>query len=204
MPHPDATPEALLNQARAGNAAALGQLLELYRNYLRLMARSLISQPVRIRLDASDLVQETFLKAHREFPSFLGSTEPELVAWLRQILVRSLADQVKRHRARKRDYRREEPMEVLLDRSSLAIQERLASHQSSPSAHSSRREQAVLLADALEKLPADYREIFLLRNLEHIPFDEIAARMGRSSGAVRMLWTRAIAKLSHLLKEDSP
>ena len=168
------------------------------------MARSLISQPLRLRLDASDLVQETFLKAHREFPGFLGSTEPELVAWLRQILVRSLADQVKRHRARKRDYRREEPMEVLLDRSSLAIQERLAAPVSSPSAHTTRREQAVLLADALEKLPADYREVFLLRNLERIPFETIAARMGRTPGAVRMLWTRAIRKLAPLLKEDSP
>ncbi len=112
-----------------------GQLLELYRNFLRLMARSLINQPLRLRLDASDLVQETFLKADREFPGFLGSTEPELVAWLRQILVRSLADQLKRHRAKRRDYRREESVDVLLDRSSLAIQERLAAPVSSPSAH---------------------------------------------------------------------
>src|SRR5271167_164059 len=138
---PDAIPELLLQQTRAGDEAARGQLLELYRNYLRLMARTLISQPLRVRLDASDLVQETFLKAHREFSGFLGSTEPELVAWLRQILVRSLADQVRQHRAQRRDYRREEPMEVLLDRSSLAIQAQLAAPLSSPSAHSSRREQ---------------------------------------------------------------
>src|SRR5580693_8789723 len=108
MTPPDANPELLLDQARAGDAAALGRLLELYRNYLRLMARALISQPLRVRLDASDLVQETFLKAHREFPAFLGSTEPELIAWLRQILVRVLTDLIKRHRAGKRDYRREE------------------------------------------------------------------------------------------------
>jgi RNA polymerase sigma-70 factor (ECF subfamily) len=165
------------------------------------MARSLISEPLRVRLDASDLVQETFLKAHREFRNFLGSTEAELVTWLRQILVRNLADQVRQHRARLRDYRREESVEVLLDRSSLAIQEQLATPISSPSAHTSRREQAVLLADALEKLPADYREVFLLRNLKRIPFETIAARMGRSSGAVRMLWMRAIKKLSQLIKE---
>ena len=135
MPPSEAIPERLLEQARAGDQAARGQLLELYRNYLRLMARSLINQPLRVRLDASDLVQETFLKAHREFVGFLGSTEPELVTWLRRILVRSLADQLKRHRAGRRDYRREESVEVLLDRSSLAIQERLAAPVSSPSAH---------------------------------------------------------------------
>jgi RNA polymerase sigma-70 factor (ECF subfamily) len=204
MPPSDAIPELLLEEARAGNQAALGRLLELYRNYLRLVARALIGQALRIRLDASDLVQETFLKAHREFADFLGSTEPELAGWLRKILVRSLADQVRQHRARRRDYRREESIEVVLDHSSLAIQARLAAPLSSPSVHSSRREQAVLLADALEKLPVDYREVFLLRNLERIPFETIAARMGRSSGAVRMLWTRAIKKLSQLLKENPP
>ena len=85
---------------------------------------------------------------------------------------------------------------MLLDRSSLAIQEHWPRAVARPVPTPSRREQAVLLADALERLPADYREVFILRNLEHIPFDEIAARMGRSAGAVRMLWTRAIKKRS--------
>src|SRR5690242_14109763 len=73
-------PERLLERARAGDDAALGQLLELYRNYLRLVARALIGQALRVRMDASDLVQETFLKATREFGQFLGSNEPELTA----------------------------------------------------------------------------------------------------------------------------
>ena len=68
---------------------------------------------------------------------------------------------------------------MLLDRSSLAIQQQLADSIASPSAHAVRREQAVLLADALARLPADYREVFILRNLEQVPVDEIAARMGR-------------------------
>jgi RNA polymerase sigma-70 factor (ECF subfamily) len=204
MRHPDSTPEFLLSQARAGDATSRGHLLELYRNYLRLMARALISQPLRVRLDASDLVQETLLKAHREFAQFLGSTEPELIAWLRQIQVRSLADQLKRHRAKGRDYRREEPMEVILDRSSQAIQSRLAAPLSSPSAHTSRREQVVLLANALEKLSADYREVFIMRNLEHMPFDQIAERMGRTSGAVRKLWTRTMLALKRTLEESPP
>ena len=151
------------------------------------MARSLIRQPLQVQLDASDLVQETFLKAHREFRQFAGSGERELVAWLRQILVRTLANQAKHHRARGRDQRRQESLDVLLDRSSLAIQEQLADSIASPSAHAVRREQAVLLADALARLPADYREVFILRNLEQVPVDEIAARMGRSPNAVRKL-----------------
>jgi RNA polymerase sigma-70 factor, ECF subfamily len=200
---PDVIPERLLEQVRDGDEAALGRLLELYRNYLRLIAGSLIGQALSVRLDASDLVQETFLKASREFGQFLGSTEPELTAWLRRILVRTLANQAKHHGRQARDYHRQESLEAMLDRSSEAVQRALAAPSPSPSGHAIRREQAVLLADALEKLPADYREVFILRNLEHVPFDEVAARMGRSPGAARVLWKRAMDRLSQLLKEPS-
>jgi RNA polymerase sigma-70 factor (ECF subfamily) len=195
--------ESLLERAGAGDIAARGQLLELYRNYLRLMARSLIGQALRTRLAPSDLVQETFLKAHREFPSFAGSGEPELVAWLRRILVRTLTDLARYHHARVRDHRRQESLEALLDRSSLAVQQALAAPASSPSASAARREQAVLLADALERLPAPYREVFILRNLEHVPIEEIAARMVRSVNAVHKLWARALIALKREL-EDHP
>jgi RNA polymerase sigma-70 factor, ECF subfamily len=201
MPTPDAIPERLLERIRDGDGAALGRLLELYRNYLRVIARPLIGQALRVRLDASDLVQETFLKASREFDGFVGSTELELTAWLRRILVRTLLNQAKHHGRRARDYHRQESLEAMLDRSSEAVQQALAAPSTSPSGHAIRREQAVLLADAMERLPADYREVFILRNLEHIPFDEVAARMGRSPGAARVLWKRAMDRLSQLLKE---
>jgi RNA polymerase sigma-70 factor, ECF subfamily len=195
--------DLLLDQARAGDPAALGRLLELHRNHLRLLARSLIHQPLQVRLDASDLVQETFLKAHREFRQFVGSRECELVAWLRQILVHTLFNQAKHHRAQGRDQRRQESLDVLLDRSSVAIQEQLADSVASPSAHAVQREQAVLLADALSRLPADYREVFVLRNLEQVPVEEIAARMGRSPNAVRKLWGRAMVALKQALEAES-
>ena len=192
--------ELLLVKARSGDQAAVGRLLELYRNYLRIVARSLIRAPLQVQLDASDLVQETFLKAHREFAQFAGSGERELVGWLRQILVRTLANQAKHHKAQARDQRRQESLDVLLDRSSLAIQAQLADSIASPSALAVRREQAVLLADALARLPADYREVFILRNLEQVPVDEIAARMGRSPNAVRKLWGRAMVALKQAME----
>jgi RNA polymerase sigma-70 factor (ECF subfamily) len=196
-------PGLLLEQARGGNENALGQLLELYRNYLRLVARSLISEALRVKLEASDLVQETFLKAHREFTQFAGQSEPELVAWLRRILVRSMANQVKHHRRQARDHQRQESLEQLLDRSSITIQQALASSISSPSEQASQREQAVLLANALQRLPDDYREAFIRRTLEHVPFETIAAEMGRSVGAVRMLWTRAVKRLTQMMEDDA-
>jgi RNA polymerase sigma-70 factor (ECF subfamily) len=196
----DEFPEVLLLRARCGDQEALGQFLELYRNYLRLQARTLIGSALRVRLDPSDLVQETFLEAARDFGHFAGSTEGEMVAWLRQVLVRNLADQVRRHQSRKRDARREESLEALLDRSSQQVQDALVTGISTPSAQVRRREQAVVLADALAALPPDYREVIVLRHLERLKFDDIAARIGRSSGAARMLWTRALERLHRILE----
>ncbi len=115
MSQADAIPDRLLAQARAGDAAAQGQLFELYRNYLRLIARSMLDNALRLQLDASDLVQETFLKAHRQFESFAGRDEPQLIAWLRQILVRTLADQARYYRRRSRNTRRQVSLEELLE-----------------------------------------------------------------------------------------
>lgn len=199
---PDAIPELLLAQARAGDAAALGQLFELYRNYLRLIARPMIDGALKLKLDASDLVQETFLKAHRQFADFAGRDEPELMAWLRRILVRTLTDQARYHRSRGRNVRRQVSLEALLEQAGGAAQQALADSLPSPSSMAVRRERAVLLADALEKLPPDYREVFVLRNIEHVPFNEIATRLDRSPGAARVLWTRAMQRLSLLLEEN--
>jgi RNA polymerase sigma-70 factor (ECF subfamily) len=68
----------------------------------------------------------------------------------------------------------------------------LVSRSSSPSSHARRRERAARLADQLARLPADYREVLILRNLEGLPFAEVARRMGRTAGAVRILWVRAV------------
>ncbi len=196
-----AMPERLLDLARAGDDDARGQLLDHYRNYLRVLARALNGKALQARLDDSDLVQETFLKAHRQFNSFKGSCEPELVAWLRQILVNSATDLAKKHRVPGRDFRREESLEALLERSSLELQDALAVPLSSPSERASQHEQAVLLANALQELPDDYREVFVMRNLEHVPMEEIAIRMNRSLNAVRKLWARALLALQKDLEE---
>jgi RNA polymerase sigma-70 factor (ECF subfamily) len=192
-------PAGLLARARGGDPAARGELLELYHNYLRVLARAQLDRSLRVRLDESDLVQETLLEALRDFRQFAGSSERELVGWLRRILVRNLADQVKRHRAHARDWKRQESLEALLDRSCQEVHDALGRDVSTPSAQAARREQAVLLADALARLPDDYARVIVLRNLERLPFEEVAARMGRSAGAARMLWARALERLGREL-----
>jgi RNA polymerase sigma-70 factor, ECF subfamily len=198
-------PVQLLRAARAGDPQALGQLLELYRHYLRLLARVQVSRRLRGKADPSDLVQEAFLAAQRSFPQFRGNSEGEFVDWLRQILARKLIDLARRYlQAGRRDVRLERQLAADLDNSSRALGAALAAPSSSPSARAVRREQAVLLADAIKSLPADYGEVIILRHLEGLPLADVAARMGRSVDSVKNLWIRGIARLRAILAEPGP
>jgi RNA polymerase sigma-70 factor (ECF subfamily) len=195
-----ADPEQLLQEARAGDAATLGRLLELYRRYLALLARVQIGQRLQGKVDASDLVQETFLEAHQNFDRFQGASEAQLVRWLRQILAAKLADLLRRYLGtRGRDVRLEREIADAFDHSSAVLDRGLVAPQPSPSQQAVRREQAVLLADALGELPDDYREVIVLRHLEGLTFPQVARQMGRSQDSVEKLWMRALMRLRQLL-----
>lgn len=189
-------PERLLRLARQDDAGALGELLERYREYLRLLARLQIGTRLQRKVGASDVVQDALIDAHRNFAAFRGTTEAQIVSWLRRILASSLARQARRYsRTRCRDLRLEREMEVGLDHSSRALDRGLVAPQSSPSARAARREQAVLLADALARLPEHYREVIILRHLEGLALAEVARRMDRTVDSVRKIWARALARL---------
>lgn len=193
----------LLAQARGGDPVALGQLLEGYRQYLILLARLQIGRAVAVKVAASDVVQETFLEAHRDFAQFRGATGRELAAWLRQVMARNLANTVRRYRGtRQRDLRLEQQLVAALDRSSDSLAATLPGRVESPSAAAVRTEGAVFLAEALARLPQDYREVLVLRNLEERSFAEVSERMGRSVDSVKKLWARGLAQLRRMLPEE--
>jgi RNA polymerase sigma-70 factor (ECF subfamily) len=195
-------PERLLAAARAGDRDARGQLLELYRAYLTLLARLEIDRRLQGKVDPADLVQETFLEAYRDFAQLRGSTEKELLSWLRQVLLSNLSNLVRRYLGtRGRDVRLERALAVDLDESSRALDRGLIAQQSSPSQQAVRREQAVLLADALGQLPDSYREVIVLRHLEGLTFPQVASRMGRTVESIKKLWARALARLRRALGE---
>jgi RNA polymerase sigma-70 factor (ECF subfamily) len=197
-------PESLLRWARTAGGAALGELLEPYSGYLALLARLQIGRRLQGKVDAADLVQETFLEAHRHFARFQGSTEAELVAWLRQILAARLAKLVRRYLGtQRRNVRLEQQLVVELEQSSQVLDQGLMAASSSPSHQAARREQAVLLGAALEQLPEDYREVLILRHLEGLSFPEVAQRMGRTVLSVKKLWARALPRLRDILTGPS-
>ena len=194
--------EALIRAAKAGSGSARDDLFGRYRNYLCLIARITLSRKLHAKLDASDLAQEALLKVHQGFDRFQGATEPELVAWLRQILSRTLIDVQRRYeRNEGREVARERSLDAAVERSSNALGNLIPGHQTSPSRRAERRELSVVFADALAALEPDHREIVVLRNLEDQEWDEIARRMNRSKDAARMLWARALARLRPLIEE---
>jgi len=195
----------LIELARAGQPEPLGELLQTYRSYLQLLATTRVDRKLKPRLSASDLVQETLLAAYRDFSQFRGTSEKQLLAWLRRILIHRLHACVRQHvLADKRDVRRERSLEVIQhigDRSADGLPVAAIDPASSPSAKLIRHENAVRLADQLARMPAFHREVIVLRNFQGLSFEEIGRRMNRSCGAVRMLWLRAIRQLQNGMDE---
>ena len=195
-------PEQRLAAAREGSPEALGQALQACRGYLLLLAERELEPELRGKGGASDLVQETFLEAQKDFAHFQGNSEDELRAWLRQILLHNLANFTRRYRATaKRRLGREVALEV--SGSSADREGGLTLDALSPSGLAMEEEQAQALRRALERLPDDYRQVILLHYQEQRPFEDIAPLMNRSYEAVRSLWARAIRRLRHEMEPPS-
>ena len=112
---------ALLALAQDGDVQAFGDLLACYGNYLQLLARVGIDRHLRSKVSPSDVVQDTFVQAKRCFHQFRGSTEQELLAWLRKILTSQLTASIRRYSAQQRDIRLEQQVGDRLAQSSNAI-----------------------------------------------------------------------------------
>ncbi|MBS0266816.1 MAG: sigma-70 family RNA polymerase sigma factor [Planctomycetes bacterium] len=183
----------LLQKARAGDESARERLFAACRNYVEILARAEMASWLKAKVDASDLVQQSLLDAHRGLDRFRGSTEAEWLGWLRRIVTNNAADYVRQyHAVEKRRAGREVP---LADSASETPHWQLAADAPTPSQILLQKERQLQIADAIVRLPPDYQEVVVLRDLQQLSFEEVAERMGRSRPAVQMLWARAIQKL---------
>lgn len=188
--------EALLAAYRAGHSDAGDRLLRHYEPWLKVLAQTQVESRFQAKFDPADIVQQTMLEAVRAFPGFRGTTGAEFTAWLRQILAHALAHEIRRYAGtQKRDLARERSLDETLDEASRRFGDLLAASGTSPSQQAVKNERELQLARLLDSLPADHREVLILRHLEGLTHEEIALRLGRKPGAVRMLWVRALARL---------
>jgi RNA polymerase sigma-70 factor (ECF subfamily) len=177
-----------------------GAVLERFRDYLHMLARLQVDPRLRGKLDPSDVVQQTLLQAYQGLESFRGRSEPELAAWLRQILARVLANALRDFRRSKRDVALERSLEQAVDASSAKLEKWLAAQQSSPSQKAERLEDALRLTQSLALLPEGQREALILQHWQGWSLAQIAAHLDRSPGAVAGLIKRGLKRLRQLLQ----
>lgn len=191
-----------LTGARAGEAEALGEALEACRAYLLHVAEHELDANLRAKGGASDLVQQTFMEAQQDFARFAGTSESELLAWLRRMLLNNIANF---RRQWVQTAKRSANKEVPIHPADSGAQERswLADGMATPSRQMMVGEQEEALYAALDRLPEDYALVLRLRYIERLPFEEVGERMSRSANAVRKLWARAVEKLQEELEAPS-
>jgi RNA polymerase sigma-70 factor (ECF subfamily) len=184
----------------SSNRPLAAQQLEAFRAYLRLMARLQLEPKLRGKLDPSDLVQQTFVKALQALEQFRGQTDAELAGWLRQILANTLANAIRDLHRDKRDVHREQSLHAALDQSSARLEAWLLDPHSSPSQQAERNERLLRLSAALEQLPAAQGEAIILHHLLSWTLDAVAVHLDRTAAAVAGLIKRGMRQLRQQLE----
>jgi RNA polymerase sigma-70 factor (ECF subfamily) len=193
----------LIRKAREGDDACRDELFGLCRSYLGVVAQAQLETWLRAKVDASDVVQQTMLEAHRDFERFGGESERQWLGWLRGILKHNMADFVRHYRGTaKRQARREVPLRDPAASTMARGAPEPAAPGATPSQEVIRMDDELRVAAALAELPDDYRQVIALRNFQRLSFNEVAEIMERSRPAVQMLWMRALKKLQEVLEED--
>lgn len=191
----DSELEGLLLQAQLGSGSALGELLQSCRQYLLLLADDELGADLKAKVSPSDVVQDSFLEARRDFGQFAGGTPKQFLAWLRRVLLNNVANVLREFR---QTARRNITLEAALTDYTL---DRL--HEDnialSPSAAAVHNEELAALWQAIARLPDHYQTVIQWRNYERQSFEQIGTQLGRSAEAARKIWVRAIEMLQQEL-----
>jgi RNA polymerase sigma-70 factor, ECF subfamily len=186
-----------LDAAKRGDSAALGEILDRFRDYLTLLANQKLSPGLATKVGASDLVQETFLAAQRGIAGFRGSTPSEWRAWLEAILVNQLANLRRTYLDTQK--RRGEPAP---QGGHAGLDARLGDSITPPSRQLQRRERDAALEEALKRLAEHYRQVIRWHHDDGLTFEAIGGRLGISADGARKLWARALICLKRDLGPD--
>ena len=200
MARPQPDTDELVHRSAHGDEAARQDLLARHRGRLRQMISIRLDRRLLARLDPSDVVQEVLAEAHGKLDDYLRDRPLPFYPWLRQIAWQRLVKIHQHHHARKRLVTREGPaVPELPDESVGDLAARLAASTTSPSRHALREELRLRVRAALGRLGERDREVLVLRYLEQLSLQEVAAVLGTSEGAVKSRHARALLRLQALL-----
>lgn len=192
-----------LQAAKAGELQAMSQLLEAYRPMLLKIANDELSPELRQKIPASDLVQNSLIKATLGFPQSEFRGPQDVVAWLQTILANEMATAFRRYgKSQKRDLKREQPFDSAQFRTWIDAVSVIQSRREV--GRLSRQEELEEIRRVVERLPAHYRQVILWRLLEELTFPAIAKLVDRSESAVRLLFGRAMDMLKQELDTIRP
>ena len=194
--------EWLLQQARAGEPAALNDLFARHRERLVRMVQMRLDWRLQGRVDASDVIQDACLEAARRLPDYLREPRMPLFLWLRFLVGERLLIVHRRHLgAKARDARREVSLyqDALPEASSAALAAQLLGQHTSPSEAAVRAERLLRLQEAINRLDMLDREVLSLRHFEQLSRRETAQVLGIEEAAAAKRYIRALQRLKDIL-----
>lgn len=193
---------ALIERASGGDGAAVDELLALHRAAIRRIVELRLDPRIARRVDASDIVQDVLIEAHRRAPEYLRNPQFEFGLWLRQIARDRIIDAYRRHRgAARRSVDREQGPPQFADRSALDLSAVLWDHQATPATQAMAAELQRRFAAALEQLDETDREVLIMRHQEQLTNSEVARVLNLSEPAAGMRYLRALRRLRAQLGE---
>lgn len=189
----------LIERARSGDPEAVSQLIEPYRKYLLMIANDGLDDAWRAKMGASDIVQETMLKAQQHLPQFHGEEEVEFKAWLAKILTNDIRKTRRHFQTRKRNTQKEINIQ---DQS--AVARGLVDRHLTPGTDAAKQEKQRALQAAMSSLSSEQRQAIEMRSLKGMSFEEIGEALGKSNEAARKFWARSVETLAQRLKQQAP
>jgi len=187
----------LLQRAVRGDQAALEQLLLAHYDRLHRFLAKKLPISLRAKLDAEDILQQTYIEAFRDFPALRLDSPESLKRWLTSIADHRLLDAIKTVRRKKRggEHRRVNAADQAATTTMADLLELLAGDDRTPSQQAAGAEGVKALQLQLAGLPEEYREVVRLRHLEGKSLEEVARATGQTVDQVRGLLYRAKKKL---------
>jgi RNA polymerase sigma-70 factor (ECF subfamily) len=192
----------LAERAANGDRAAIDALIERYLPELHAFVRLRAGAIVRGRESSSDIVQSVCREVIQHMDRFQFPSEPAFKQWLYTTALRKIVNRKDYYLAQKRDVLRDVPMASSSGSADDLRLMKCYSNFSSPSRQMMVREEIERIEKAFESLPEEYREVITLAHVVGLSRAEIAAQMGKSEGAVRVLLHRALAKVAARLGGD--